>query len=368
MGVSRQEQRKTNNRRKRRKIWLSLLAVILIIAGGAATYGAYLTGKIKHVTDQAKNELARGDKSDLREETIDPVKDNFSILFIGIDKRKKEPSRSDALVLATFHHDTREVKMVSIPRDSKVQIIDPTNTKQYGWTKINHAHAYGDANKGMGPDYTISTIEHLFGIPVDYYVQVDFKAFVKIVDALGGVKMDVPAKLVTQNSKDQTGDQAIVLDPGVQNLNGEEALSLVRNRKSPGSGGDFGRGQRQMQLIEAIAKKSASLSSVTKYDNMIDSLNGHFETNLTFGQLLSLRKYAGSLSHIDSLQLKGTDDMSTGTYYYTLDQNYLKQVSTQLQDQLGVTPSVTGTSDTQSGTSSNSDTVNTHLNAASDND
>lgn len=334
MSPTRQEHRKQSRRRKHRKIWLIVLALFLIIGGSATAYVVYLADKAKNVTDNAQNKLERGDKSALREEKVDPVKDNFSILFMGIDKRDNEPSRSDALVLATFHHDTNEVKMVSIPRDSKVQIVDPTHARDYGISKITHAHSYGDANGNLGPDYTIATVENLFEIPVDYYVQVDFKAFVKIIDAVGGVEMNVPVKMRTQNSEDQTGEHAIVLEPGVQTLNGEEALALVRNRKSPGSGGDFGRGIRQMELIEAIVKKSASLSSVTKYGSMIDSLEGHFETNLTFGQMLSLRKYAGSLSSIESMQLKGTDDTTTGVYYYTLDETYLNEVKDELRRQL----------------------------------
>ncbi|WP_353947444.1 LCP family protein [Sporolactobacillus sp. Y61] len=341
MTVSRHINRQNNKRRRRRKTLLIILAVFVVLAGCAATYGVYLTKKLQNVTDHAQNQLTRGDKSDLRTEQVDPVKDNFSILFLGIDKRENEPARSDAMVLATFNHGSNKVKMVSIPRDSKVQIVDPTGTRDYGISKITHAHAYGDANDNQGVDYTVATVEKLFDIPVDYYVQVDFKAFVKIINALGGVKMDVPVRLVTQNSKDKTGNDAIVLEPGMQTLNGEQALSVVRNRKSPGSGGDFGRGLRQMEMIEAIVKKSTQLSSVTKYGNMIDSLNGHFQTNLTFGQLLSLRKYAGSLSSIDSMQLKGTDDSSTGVYYYTLDQSYLQEVSSELQNQLGVTPTAT---------------------------
>ncbi|WKB35287.1 LCP family protein [Terrilactibacillus sp. S3-3] len=179
-------------------------------------------------------------------------------------------------------------------------------------------------------------VENLFHVPVDYYVQVDFKAFMKIVDALDGVKVNVPVQLITQNSHDQKGSNAIVLEPGWHTLNGEQALAFVRNRKSPGAGGDFGRGKRQMALIKAIIQKSASLSSITKYGDVIDSMKGHFETNLTFGQLVSLQRYAGSLSNIDMMQLKGTDDMSTGVYYYKLDDNYLNEISTELRDQLGI--------------------------------
>jgi LCP family protein required for cell wall assembly len=363
MALSRIENEKKKKHGKRKTIILIILAVILVLAGSGITYGYILTKKLQTVTSHAQKKLSRGNKSDLRAEQVDPVKDDFSILFIGIDKRKTEPSRSDALVFATFNHTTNKVHMVSIPRDSKVQIIDPTHTRDYGISKITHAHAYGDANNNQGADYTIATVENLFQVPVDYYVQVDFDAFIKIINALGGVEMNVPVELRTQNSKDKTGKDAIVLKPGKQLLNGEQALSLVRNRKSPGSGGDFGRGKRQMAMIEAIVKKSAKLSSVTKYSNVIDSLDKNFETNLTFGQLLSLRKYAGSLSEIKSLQLKGTDDMSSGIYYYALDDNYLNKVRSELKKQLNY-KSIAGSSD--AGSSGNSATSGSSSSGSTD--
>ncbi|MCO7124983.1 LCP family protein [Sporolactobacillus shoreicorticis] len=359
MALSRTENQKKKKHGKRKAIILTLSIVLLILVGSGAAYGYYLTNKLENVTSHAQNKLTRGNKSNLRSEKVDPVKDDFSILFMGIDKRKNEPSRSDALVLATFNHSTNEVHMVSIPRDSKVQIIDPTHARDYGISKITHAHAYGDANNNQGADYTIATVENLFKVPVDYYVQVDFDAFVKIINALGGVEMDVPVALRTQNSKDKTGKDAIVLKPGKQLLNGEQALSLVRNRKSPGAGGDFGRGKRQMAMIEAIVKKSAQLSSVTKYSKVIDSLDKNFETNLTFGQLLSLRQYAGSLSEIKTLQLKGTDDMSSGVYYFALDDDYLNKVRSDLKQQLNYQPTVESSDNGSDSKSSGSATSGT---------
>jgi anionic cell wall polymer biosynthesis LytR-Cps2A-Psr (LCP) family protein len=118
-----------------------------------------------------------------------------------------------------------------------------------------------------------------------------------------------------------------------------------------------------MAMIEAIVKKSAKLSSVTKYSNVIDSLDKNFETNLTFGQLLSLRKYAGSLSEIKSLQLKGTDDMSSGIYYYALDDNYLNKVRSELKKQLNY-KSIAGSSD--AGSSGNSATSGSSSSGSTD--
>ncbi|CAM3208310.1 LCP family protein [Sporolactobacillus spathodeae] len=354
MDQTRKTEQQIKKRKRLKKILYIVLAIVLILACSGAAYSYYLTKKLENLANHAQKSLVRGDKSNLRAAKVDPVKDNFTILFMGIDARQKGPSRSDALILATFNHKTKKVKLVSIPRDSKVQIIDPTHQRNFGISKITHAHAYGDAENGHGEDFTIATVEHLFNVPVDYYVQVDFDSFVKIINSLGGVDVKVPVKLVTQNSKDQTGKHAIVLEPGWHKLNGEQALAYVRNRKSPGAGGDFGRGRRQMAVIEAMISKATKLSSITKYSQVIDSLNGHFETNLTFGQLLSLRNYAGALHGIKTLQLKGSDDMSTGVYYFKLDDNYLAKISHMLHQQLGLTDSNSTISGDSSSSSINS--------------
>lgn len=322
-------------KRQRKKIIVSVLSVILVLLIATVSYAGYIAAKVKHTADEAHHSLERGNKSTLRKNKVDPSVSNFSVLFMGVDERKGKhvPTRTDALILATFNLKEKSIKLVSIPRDSKVKVVDPTGKHHYGMRKITEAHAFGDVN-GMGDDYTIATVENLFNVPVDYYVRVDFESFMKIVNALGGVTVDVPVKLVTQNSNGVHG--AIVLNPGVQKLDGEQALAFVRNRKSPGAGNDFGRGRRQMALIKAIIKKTASFSSITKYGTLLDSLNGHIATNFTFDQMIALHKYSGAINNIEKYQLKGKNDMSTGVYYYDPDPNSVKDISQMLKQQLGI--------------------------------
>src|SRR5699024_10933938 len=127
-------------------------------------------------------------------------------------------ARTDALMVATLNVDDKRVKLLSIPRDSLVYI------PEVGYeTKINHAHAYG------GVMTTIDTVEGLLDIPIDDYVRVNFEAFMDVVDALEGITFDVPYELSEQNSSDKA--DSIHLYPGVQELDGEEALALARTRK-----------------------------------------------------------------------------------------------------------------------------------------
>ena len=156
--------------------------------------------------------------------------------------------------------------MVSIPRDSYVYI--PVEKKK---DKITHAHVFG------GTEGTIETVEELFDIPVDYFVKLNFNAFIDVVDALGGIEVDVPITFTEQNSKD-TAD-AIHLKKGLQELNGEEALALSRTRKIDN---DIERGKRQQLVLQAIIDKAVSIGSITKYGKLMESMGDNLTTNMEF--------------------------------------------------------------------------------------
>ncbi|MBM6619065.1 LCP family protein [Bacillus suaedaesalsae] len=314
-----QKKQNKKSRKKLKFILIPLLLIVLVVTG----YGSYLTYKLANATADAQKPLERGEKSEKRETPIDPAKDNFSVLFIGVDEREGETnSRSDALILATFNKTEKTVKMVSIPRDSRVTI--PGKERK---DKITHAHAIG------GADLTIETVENLFDVPVDYYVKLNFDAFIEIIDALGGVTVEVPKTFSEQNSKDEKN--AITLYEGVQTLNGEEALAFVRMRKKDPLG-DIGRGERQKQLITAIIEKSASISSVSKYDNVIDSIGDNLNTNFSFGNLIALQTYSKALNSIDSLKLEGYDNNINRIYYYELKDESVEDISSQFKQHLNI--------------------------------
>ena len=319
------------------KVTLLLVASLLI---SATTYGIYLTKQAEHAADQAHEEIEGRNSSSLRDTEVEPLKDNISILFVGIDdsetRGQGENSRSDALILATLNNKTKTVKMVSIPRDSYVYI------PYVGYKdKITHAHAYG------GTLASIETVEELFQIPVDYYVRLNFNAFIDIVDAVGGIDVEVPYEL---HEIDEFDRRSINLQPGLQHLNGSEALALARTRKQDN---DIERGKRQQEIIKAIAKQASSIKSISKYDDLIQAVGDNMKTDLTFGEMKSLLSYVKSgVPRIDSLTLEGYDDMSTGTYYYQLDEESVNEVSTILQNHLGIQSSDTNLTDS----STNSDT------------
>ncbi|PFS15714.1 LytR family transcriptional regulator [Bacillus cereus] len=334
---------KPKKSKKKIKIIISAILFFLIVGGG---YTWFLANKASSAIRNAAHDLARGDKSDLRDKAVKPITNNVSVLIMGVDesdvrgKEYGEAIRTDALLLATFNKDSKTVKLLSIPRDTYTYI--PVEKKK---DKITHAHAFGSAKNGKdgGPQASIDAVEKLMNVPVDYFVKFNFKSFIKIVDDLGGIEVDVPVEFTEQDSNDNA--EAIHLQKGVQKLNGEEALALARTRHIDS---DAMRGQRQQLVIEAILKKLTSVGSVTKVGNIIDDINGQFVTNLTFDDMLSFYKY-GADSSIEKLQIEGEDcymakgddtcSKSAGggrTYYYNPDKKELANVTNELRSHLGL--------------------------------
>ncbi|WP_100009965.1 LCP family protein [Lentibacillus sediminis] len=331
-------------RRLRKRAFLILIPLALLLA--VVSYGGYLYIKADNVLSNSYVDDGR-EKSELRETAVDPSSDNVSILIMGVDasdiRNNADNARTDTLMVATLNIEEKSVKLVSIPRDSLVYI------PEVGYeTKINHAHAYG------GTEASINTVENLLDIPIDYFVKLNFEAFIDVVNAVDGITVDVPYELYEQNSKDQA--RAIHLMPGEQQLNGEEALALARTRKLDN---DIARGKRQQEIIKAVVDKAVSLNSVLKYDDIIEAVGSNMTTNMTFSEMRSFIGYGTQGSNLDfeMLTLDGTDYQPGNTYYWLLDEYALSETKQLLQNHLGVsgttTASDTGETSTSSGDGTN---------------
>lgn len=314
MPSSTSQRRNLRKRRKKAFIWKTTAIVallFLLLAGGAS---AYFLQQLNSVSADTEEELERGEKSDLRDQAVDPSEDSFSVLFLGVDDREEGSmqGRSDAMVVGTFNKDSKKVKLVSIPRDSLV------NIEGNGENKIAHAHAYG------GTDLAVQTVENTLNIPIDYYVKSDFAAFTDIINDLNGVDVDVPFDFSEEGTE---------FEEGPATLNGEEALKYVRMRKEDPRG-DLGRGERQQEVLESLIKKAGSIESINNYDDVFDSVSENVSTNLTFGNMIALQQYADSLNEIDSSQLQGSDTTINGVYYYQLNPEATLETSNNLRKQL----------------------------------
>ncbi len=313
-------------KRKIRKWVASILVVLTVFLISGVVYATNLYLKAESAANKAYEETDR-DKSDLREDIVDPKNDHVSILLLGIDendkRKQREVARTDAMVFATLNKTDKSIKLLSIPRDSLVYI------PEVGYEdKINHAHAFG------GTEATIKTVENLLDIPVDYYVKLNFNAFVEVIEALGGITADVPYEFMESNSNDEKN--TIHLYPGVQTLNGEEALALARTRKKDS---DYMRGQRQLEIIDAIIDKAASVGSIFKYGDVIDALGDNMSTNMKFDDMKSFFSYAteGRNLNVEKFSLDGDDYWPDKIYYWQVDEIALNETKEKLKNHLELT-------------------------------
>lgn len=301
---------------------LILLSLSLIIV--PVSYATYLYSTTKGAIDLSFSK--NSDKSNLREKAVDPSMDHISILFLGIDDsisrrengQKVSEARTDAIILATFDRSNKQIRLVSIPRDTLAYI---PSVKQYD--KITHAHAEG------GPENSMHAVENIFNVPVDYYARVNMQAFVDIVDELGGIEFNVPFDIDEPTKLDKG---RIKVKKGKQLINGDEALALVRSRHVDT---DLGRGKRQMQMIEAIVKKAKDTNSISKLDELVEIIGNNAKHNLTFGNITSVASYYTSNDvAFKQMQLKGTDYMYNGVYYYNPVFEHIYKISKLLRKDL----------------------------------
>ena len=240
------------------------------------------------------------------------VTEPFTILLMGVDSTeevldKNEVAHGDTLILITFNPKTLNATMLSIPRDSYVPIACWSGKPE---NKITHAAVYGN-------DCMINTIENYFDTNIDYYVKLNFKGLVKLVDAVGGVEVDVPKELCTDDSSRWA---EVCIQPGRQVLNGEQALVFARNRKQL-EDGDFGRARHQQELIMALTNKMKEVGDVKTFMTILDTVSNSMDTNLTTKQILSfynvgkdilkrsLSSDEADLVNIQQLYLQGTGQM-----------------------------------------------------------
>jgi len=224
------------------------------------------------------------------------IKEPFTMLLMGIDSEKEGLDKNavangDSLMLVTFNPKTLNATMLSIPRDSYVPISCFTGKYE---NKITHAAWHGT-------DCMMQTIEDYFGVKIDYYAKVNFKGLVHLVDAIGGIDVEVPGNLCTDDS---SRGEEVCIEEGFQHLNGEGALVLSRNRKQLANG-DIGRGQNQQVVIQGIINKMKTLKNITQFTDVLNTVSNNLDTNLSTQQILSFYNIgkdilAKSLSKDDS--------------------------------------------------------------------
>ena len=248
---------------------------------------AKIDEEVKELDSYSKRMKKQVDKT--TEVSTKKVTEPFTMLLLGVDSPTEDISKAsglgDSIMLVTFNPKTLTATMFSIPRDTFVPITCYKNAR----SKITHAAAGGDS-------CMISTVENFTGIDIDYYAKINFKGLVKIVDAIGGIDVDVPYAFCEQNSnRSFSSTDLVYVEKGLQHLNGEQALALSRNRKeveecgkewNKGTRNDFVRGQNQQLIIKGIINKMKNIKSINQLYEVLDAVSLSLDTNLTREQIL----------------------------------------------------------------------------------
>ena len=224
------------------------------------------------------------------------------IMVMGVDRRNDDAGRSDTLMAVTLNKDAGTAQILSLPRDTRVQI------EGNGYDKINHAYAYG------GHKLTGQTVEKLLGVPMDYYVLVDIQAFERIIDALDGVDINVEKRMYYEDPWDDDGGLVIDLYPGMQHMDGKKAIQYVRFRDGEG---DIGRIARQQHFMQAVMEKMLSPSVVPKLPKLMEEIQSAVETDMPLTEMVSLAQLLPSIREHGM-----TSEMVPGSPAYLEDISY----------------------------------------------
>jgi polyisoprenyl-teichoic acid--peptidoglycan teichoic acid transferase len=249
-------QRLERKRKVRRKRIVSGVILLLFIALAAAASFYFFDN----------------DFSKARPATSEGSGQKVNILILGVDERDDDVGRSDTTLLLTVDPKEKQASLLSIPRDSRVKIPG------HGYDKINAAYAYG------GHRLSEQTVADLVGVPVDYYLLINFAAFDKIVDSIGGVDINVEKRM---HYEDPYDNLVIDLKPGMQHLDGKTAIQYVRYRDEEG---DIGRVGRQQKFMKAILDQVTSPMVIPRIPAIIAEVASAVKTDLTIGDMMNLAK------------------------------------------------------------------------------
>ena len=262
--------------------WIWALVLVFLAAGiGAGFYFASSS-----LFDKPEKRVRTEPRPYQPTEALLVAKDKTTVMIMGVDERKDDVGRSDTLMLATVDPKKKSASLLSIPRDTRVHIPG------YGYDKINVAYSLG------GHNLTQDTVEEFLDTPVEHYVLIKVPAFKRIIDAIGGVDIDVEKRMEYVDEWDDDGGLVIDLYPGPQHMDGATAITYVRYRDEEG---DIGRIERQQKFMKAVMDQVMSPSIIPRLPSIIREVMSSVETDLSFRQCLEL---AGALKEAQSNGLK----------------------------------------------------------------
>ncbi|MEG0293018.1 LCP family glycopolymer transferase [Enterococcus sp.] len=305
---------------KFQKVFIWILGILLVLVIGVTGIAAKVYLDVKGSIKDTYETVERQETGVKRKKEVDlNKKDSFSILLMGVDTGdlgRTDTGRSDAIMVATVSPEDNKTQIVSIPRDTYMEIVGHgTNDK------INHAYAFG------GPAMAMDSLEKYLDIPIDHYASINMQGIKDLVDAVGGV---------TVNNDLEFTNEGHTFGMGQIQINGEQALAFVRMRYDD-SRGDYGRQERQRLVVEGIAKKLISLSGVTQYQAVLDAVATNMRTDMDFGMMQKIAlEYRSAFNTIQMDQMKGEGFMQDGVSYQRVSDEEKQRVQAELKDQLNI--------------------------------
>lgn len=287
------------SRKSARKKFTVLRYIILFLIVSLAS--TYIFSLIKGTTSANVNSTLSDKirKELLTERSADD--EPLNILIIGSDSRNGEAARSDTLILMHINFQKNKVYFVSIPRDTRVYIPGQ------GMAKINAAFSYGQAS------LAIRTVEQFLGVNLNHYAVVDFQGFKQMVDALGGVTVDVKEPII-----DRSYSYRMYIPKGKIKMDGKLALNYVRYRHGDS---DFKRAERQQNFIKSLAKQVLNVKALTKLPTLVNILNKNVETDMSKREMLSLGGYLRTVKEkqVETITVPGEPETVDGQSYVIPD-------------------------------------------------
>lgn len=321
-----------NKKRLTKKNKTILLTILFTLIIALISYATYFALAANRAVENIQGEDLSSTNANPRSKPVAlKNKEPFSVLLLGVDERPEDAGRSDSILVATVNPIEDSVKLVSIPRDTLVTIPG------YGKDKVNAAFAYGGIN------LAVETVENYLNIPINFYTKINMEGMVDLVDAVGGINVD---------NKYAFELDGVELDVGNFDLDGNQALQYARMRKQDPAG-DFGRQERQKEVISKIVKNALSINSLTNFNKIFNAVGKNVETNFTGSELWELAKnYASTANNITNLTLEGPDGFlyyipsyGQDVYVWQPSSESLQEVSNQLRKHLGLTAESIPTTD-----------------------
>ncbi|RGI50866.1 MULTISPECIES: LCP family protein [unclassified Roseburia] len=277
---NRKRKKMTRRQRRKRKLILFIIEVLVILILLAALFVIIKLNKLNNTGDLDEDKL----NINIDAKTQELLDGYTNIALFGIDNRstgKYESGNSDCIMIASINNDTKEVRLISVYRDSFLAVDDDDHLR-----KLNAAYAKG------GPTGAVAALNKNLDLDIKEYVAVDFNAVMEVVDALGGIELDITSKeaetmkiYINEMNEVMGTNGTAVSGPGLQTVNGIQALAYCRDRYSGGD--DYGRTERQRTVISKIVEK-AKAASLPTLNKVIDELFPDISTSLSSSEILGL--------------------------------------------------------------------------------